>query len=274
MNRTLARFLSALAGLALIAGACADDLVIPGSGSPQYVLGELAKEFNARQSRHRVSIPASTGTSGALRDVEQGLTLVGRVGRPLTESELGRGLRYIALGRDAVVFVAGAAVSARSISLAQARDVYAGRITDWRELGAQPGPIRAIGREPTDSSRQALDRVIKGFAQLEFHADVKLVLFDPQVVELLDRYPTSLAFLNRSALFAAKSRINALALDGVEPTIDALASGRYPLWVEFGLVHKAGALGAAGQAFLAFIHSPSGERLLREHGVLPLPAAN
>lgn len=97
---------------------------------------------------------------------------------------------------------------------------------------------------------------------------------DTQLIELLDRYPTSLGFLNRSALFAAATPLKPLAFGAVQGNADTLADGRYPLALEFGLVHKAGELSAAGKAFVAFVYSPSGERILRDHGVLPLPAAN
>jgi len=55
----------------------AEDLVIPGSGNPEYVLDQLSKAFNARQTQHRVAIPPSTGTAGALRDVGEGISSVG-----------------------------------------------------------------------------------------------------------------------------------------------------------------------------------------------------
>lgn len=252
----------------------AEELVVPGSGNAEHVLRELATAFNAEQGRHRVSVPPSSGTAGALRDVEQGLTPLGRVGRPLKEAEIARGLAYIPLGRDAVVFVAGAGVTARTISRAQALDVYAGRLTDWRELGARPGLIRAIGRETTDASRQAVTREVKEFGALRYPDSIKVLHLDPQVIELLDRYPTSLAYLNRSALDAAKTTLVPLAFEGVAPSAENLAAGRYPLWVELGLVHKAGSLNGAAKAFVAFVQSPSGERILRDHGVMPLMAAN
>lgn len=274
MNRCLKRMLGGLAGLLIAASARGEELIIPGSGNPEYVLGELAKAFNAKQGQHHVSVPPSSGTAGALREVEQGLAVLGRIGRPLKEAERGRGLSYIALGRDAVVFVAGAGVSAQSISKAQAVDVYQGKITDWRDLGGKPGPIRAVGREASDTSRQSLAREIKEFADMRFHESVKVVHLDPQLIELLDRFPTSLGVLNRSALFAAATHLKLLALDGIEPSIDNLAAGRYPLWLEFGLIHKAGALNGAAKAFIAFIQSPSGERILRERGVIPLTATN
>lgn len=258
-----------LAAMATAQAALAEDLVVPGAGNPEYVLGRLASAFNAQQSAHRVSVPSSTGTAGALRDVRAGTASLGRVGRPLKEKERGNDLSYVALGRDPVVFAAGAKVTVRTITQAQAVDVFRGRITDWRELGGSPGPIRAIGREETDASWQAISRVIKPFERIEYGKNVKVVHLDPQLIELLDRFPTSLGFLTRSGLAACRTRIVRLALDGVEPTPENVENGRYPLWQEFGLIYKAEGLTPAGRAFLQFIKSPAGRRILREHGVLP-----
>lgn len=247
----------------------AEELAIPGSGNPEYVLGELAKAFNAQQSKHHVTIPPSSGTAGALREVEEGTATLGRVGRPLKPAERERGLNYTPLGRDAVVFVAGAGVTVKNVTRDQVVASYVGKVTDWRELGGKPGSIRAIGREPTDASRQVIDREIGGFANLQFSEGVKTVHLDPHLIELLDRYPTSLGFLNRSALEAAKSKLVILALDGTAPTPDNVKSGRYSLWLEFGLIYKPGALTDAGRAFLRFVQSQEGQRILQDHGVLP-----
>lgn len=258
-----------LTGIAVADAALAENLVIPGSGNPQYVLGRLAEAFNKQQSQHQVSVPTSTGTAGALRDVSAGTASLGRVGRPLKDAERGKGLRYLALGRDPVVFAAGAKVTTHTITQSQIVDVYTGKITNWRELGGAPGAIRVIGREAGDASRQAITRLIKPFENINFGEDVKVVHLDPQMIELLDRFPTSLGFLNRSALSACKTRIVKLALDGVPPTPQNLQDGRYPLWLELGLIYKPDGLTPAGKAFIAFVQSPAGRHVLREHGILP-----
>lgn len=270
-HRILQLLAACLTTLALSGTAKAEDLVIPGSGNPEYVLGQLAAAFNAQQTRHRVTVPPSSGTAGALRDVESGATALGRVGRALKDEERARGLVYLPLGRDPVTFVTGAAGTVRNITSAQAEGVFRGTVTDWSALGGKPGPIRAIGRETTDAARQAIGRHIKSFDSLVFGDEVKLVHLDPQAIELLDRYATSLGFLNRSGLAAAKTRLVMLALDGVEPTPQNLEAGKYPLWLEFGLVHKSGSLGGAAQAFVEFVRGPAGQQLLRTHGILPAP---
>jgi phosphate transport system substrate-binding protein len=245
-----------------------EELTIPGSGNPEYVLRELAKAFNAQQGEHRVVIPVSSGTAGALRALEQGNITLGRVGRPLKAEELAKGLIYIPMGRDAVAFVTGAAASVKSITRAQAVDIYSGKITDWADIGGKPAPIRAIGRESTDTSRQTLDREIGGFSAIKFSEQIKVVHLDPQLIELLDRYPTSLGFINRSATKSAKTKLNVIEFDGISPSLENLSLGRYPLTIEFGFAHKSGLLSPAAKAFLAFVRSPSGERILHEHDVL------
>ncbi|MBE0603732.1 MAG: substrate-binding domain-containing protein, partial [Deltaproteobacteria bacterium] len=181
-----------------------------------------------------------------------------------------KGLAFVPIGRDALVFVAGSAVSVRGVTSVRMADTFAGRITDWRELGGRPGPIRAIGRESGDSSRKALASRIDGFRDISYGPGVKVVLSDPQVLTLLDRFDTSLGFLNRSAVHDARTKVVPLALDGVEPTPANLESGRYPVWLELGLVHKAGvAPEGAARAFMDFLASPDGIRILLDHGVLP-----
>ena len=269
LTQRLSAKLFVLSSLMIGGTALAEIVVIPGSGNPQQVLLVLGEAFHKHQSLHSIVVPPSTGTAGALRDVEAGTALLGRVGRPLKADEAARGLNYIALGRDPVAFVGGAGVTVKGLSQAQIVDVYRGKITNWNDFGAKPGPIRAIGREVTDASRQAISRVIKPFENIMFGGEVKLAHLDPQMIELLDRYPTSLGFLNRSALAECKTKVVFLALDGVEPNAQNVESGRYPLWLEFGFVHKTGKLSPGAKAFLEFVRSPAGASILRAQGVLP-----
>lgn len=251
--------------------AAAEDLVIPGSGNPEFVLRQLADAFNRQNKEHRVTVPPSTGTAGAIRDVEAGVASIGRVGRPLKAEERAKGLSYLPLGREPIVFVAGAGVDVRGLTSAQVVDIYTGKLTDWRDLGGKSGPIRAIGREVTDASRQAIGKQIKAFESMIFPDTVKLVHLDPQMIELLDRFPTSFGFLNRSALGACKTKVIIMDFEGVEPNAENVESGRYPIAFEFGLIYRPGALTPGGKAFLEFLQS-GGQRLLREHGVLPISA--
>lgn len=265
-------FCALLLSLMLAKSVQAEVLTIPGSGSPEFALRALAEAFNQHQTSHQVIVPSSTGTAGALIDVGAGTAVMGRVGRPLKPEEAARGLAYIPFGRDAVTFAAGAGVSLKGLTSEQVLSIYEGRMTNWKELGANPGPIRALGRESTDTSRQSIERYIKAFKGIEFSSQVKVAHLDPQMIELLDRFPTSLGFLSTSALKACKTKISYLSLDGIEPTAENVASGHYPIWAEFGLIHKAGTLSPAAKAFVEYIQSPAGARILQGLGLVPTAA--
>lgn len=61
----------ALAMFFAVSSASAEELVVPGSGNNEFVVRELAKAFNARQTQHRVTVPPSSGMAGAVRDVSE-----------------------------------------------------------------------------------------------------------------------------------------------------------------------------------------------------------
>ena len=256
----------AFAAILVVGAAAAEELVVPGSGNNEFVLRELAKAFNNRQTQHRVTVPPSSGMAGAVRDVSEGVSSLGRVGRPLREAELAKGLTYLPMGRDAIAVAGGAAVTAHKISTEQLKAVFSGKISEWTALGGQPAPIRVIGKESTDAIRS---QITAYFKDLTYADTVKMAHLDTQLLELLDRYPTSFAIINRSALGACKTKVVTLALDGVEPSLENIANGRYPLIMEFGLIHKNTGLSPAGKAFIEFIRSADGEKTLRSYGVVP-----
>lgn len=246
----------------------AETLIIPGSGNPEYILGVLAKAFNEQQSLHRVVIPPTIGSAGAFREISEGNASIGRIGRPLIEKERQQGLSYHSLGRDPIVFVGGSGVTARNINRAQVIAIYSGQISNWQELGGKPATIRAIGRESTNGPSLSIASKIEGFNSIKYSDSVKFAHLDSQLLELLDRFPASFGFLNRSALSAAKTRLTLLSLDGTEASAENLISGRYPLSVEIGLIYKKNKLTEAGHSFLRFISSPRGLDILHAHGLV------
>ena len=248
----------------------AEELVVPGRGSPEFVLGVLAREFNSRQSAHKVWIPTSTGTAGGIRDVVEGKSPLGRVGRRLRPDELDKGLVFVPLGKDPVVFVAGSGAGdgVKTITRQQVLEVYRGKLVDWKQLGGAPGPILAIGRESGDAGREAIAKVIVEMKDLAFDRNVKVVHLDPQVIQLLDRFDTSFGFMNRTALRAATTKVSALALDGIAASPEAVTSGRYPITLEVGFIHRRGSLPDVAKAFVDFARSSEGAAILRREGLV------
>lgn len=275
-NPKFAAVLKTLAGaatailLAVSATAQAAALVIPGSGSPELILRELADAFNATRNGHQVTIPPSSGTAGGIRAVESGEAMMARVARALTPDEIKTGLRYLGFARDAVVFAVGADVKLRALSSGQMADIFSGKVTNWNEVGGAPARIRLLTRENSETSLQAIRQHVPPFKALVFAPHAKLLNHDYEMIAMLDRYESAVGFLTRSSLAGATTGVKAVALDGAAPTPNNVAEGKYGLLVEYGLVYRDGRMSQAARRFADYVFADGGRRVLMQHGLAPV----
>lgn len=247
----------------------AGSLVIPGSGSPELILRELASAFNAAHSGDRVEVPPSSRSVGGIHAVKNDEAVMARVSRR-PAGEDADGLRYAAFARDAVVFAAGKAVPAQGFSSAQLADIFSGRVTDWASLGLRPNPIRVVVRNQTESNLMLIKERLTPFRDISFSSDAKLAYHAYEMVALLGKYETAIGFASLSALKGASAGVHPLRLDGIAPTPENIASEKYPLLIEYGLVYKKNRLDDTARRFLDFIFSARGRQVLLDNGLVPL----
>lgn len=147
-------------------------------------------------------------------------------------------LEQKAIGRDALVFIVNEDNPVQSLTLQQLRDIYAGRITNWKDVGGNDMEIVAFQRR-TDSGSQTLFQ--------------KLLIQDGDLMEApTELAPTSmgglvdsLAAYNNSAnaigfsvyyyidQMYSQPGLRLLAVEGVTPSNETIADQSYPLCNEF-----------------------------------------
>jgi phosphate transport system substrate-binding protein len=247
----------------------AGELSIPGSGDCEFVLAQLAAAFERTHADAKLAIPASTGSAGGVRSVMERRTVLGRIARALKPEEAAAGIRAQVFGRDAIVFAVGERIKVRSLTETQLAEVFSGRIANWRELGDEPGPLRLIVREESDTSLSVIRARLASFRTLRFDAGAKMVARTPEMIELLARYKTSIGWATLSSLQAGGHAIGSLAVAGVAPGTDSLVNGRYPLSTEYALVYRDDGLTGEAREFLAFVASPAAHGLMHKLGVAP-----
>ncbi|MBN1866621.1 substrate-binding domain-containing protein [Candidatus Sumerlaeota bacterium] len=268
----------AVLGLAMLWMACSgsgdgggrEQLVVPGTGSCESVLKQLAEAFNQKDSGIEAIIPASTGTSGGIQSVVSGESPLGRVGRPLKEEEKAKGLTFVAFAQDLVVFAVGESVEVESLTTSQLGAIFKGEITNWRDLGATDAPIRVVGRQPGEASREEIAKHLETFRDETYAQGAKIAFHDGEMADLLNKYPTSIGFLPNSLVRAPGNKMRVVALDGVAPTVENAISGKYPLMTTAGFVYKNGGLSGAARAFVDFVFSDAGRRIMSEAGMAPV----
>ena len=75
-------------------------------------------------------------------------------------------LEQKAVGRDALVFIVNEENPVQSLTLGQLRDIYAGRVTNWSEVGGADAPIVAFQRGEDSGSQTLFQKLLIGDGEL------------------------------------------------------------------------------------------------------------
>lgn len=248
----------------------AATLAIPGTGACEAVLRTLATAYERSHPLEKVVIPPSVHSEGGIRLVIDGKAVLARVSRPLTPEEAGKGLTQRVFARDAVVFAVGAGVRTRNLTIRQLAEIFSGKIGTWDRLNGGNGPIRVLYRQTGDSNLMHLQEVYKEFRDLRFTRDGKALYFDHEMLEMLRKYGNSIGFTSLSTIRESGAPISFLSLDGVVPTTENIAGGRYPLVMEYSFVYRESGLSPEARQFIDFLFTGDGRKLISDHGLVPV----
>lgn len=182
-------------------------------------------------------------------------------------------LKLTPIGKEAFVFFVNARNKVNGLTTAQIQDIYAGKITNWREVGGENVPIRAFQRPQNSGSQTMLQKLMEGKELMTPpKEDVATGMGD--IISQTASYRNYKNAIGYSFLFFAtemiqNNQIKLLEVDGVKADKSTIASGEYPLSVEFYAV-TAGSDNPNIDAFIAWILSPQGQYLVEQTGYTPI----
>ena len=135
--------------------ACANPLRINGSTTVNLPVAEAAEILRAEE-KLAIQVDTQGGSSGGISMLAEGLVEVGMSSRHVTDADRAKfpkcDFREIRIGEDAVALVVSKSVwdnGVRALTKAQARAIYEGRITNWKDVGgAKAQRIVFFNKEP------------------------------------------------------------------------------------------------------------------------------
>ncbi len=251
----------------LACGPClaAQPLRIGGTGNALGTLQRLGEAFQKQNPDIAVKVLPSLGTSGALKAVPQGALDIGASARPLLEEEAKRGLVALEYARTPLVFAVSRRTGVTAITLAQVADVYNGKMASW------PGgtPTRPVLRQPNDDNTQQMRRMSpaldQALAVAEKRAGLPFATTDQEAADKAEGIPGALVLTTLGLIRSEGRALQPLTLDGVEPTVENAASGRYPHAKRLYLVTRAEP-SALVKRFVEFTRSPAAREILANAG--------
>lgn len=252
-------------GAAPAAGATARITVV-GSSTVSPLMAEIAKDFEKIKPDVRVDVQAG-GSSRGITDVRNGVAEVGMISRALKPDETDLGHTLVA--RDGVSMIVHRDNPIPGLSKAQLVDIYTGRITNWSQLG---GPDLAITVVSKAEGRSTLE-VFSDYVGLSYK-DIKAQMIigdNQQGIQAVSSTPGAITYVSiGTAEYEAGNgaAIRLVPLDGMTPTTQAVAEGRFPMVRELNLVYKSPAAPNV-QALIQHTASPKAVEIIRGQYMVP-----
>jgi phosphate transport system substrate-binding protein len=259
-----------LACLAAPTARAEEPLRIAGTGTAVAALnrvGTAAQQGGA--AAVRLQVLPSLGSTGAIHAVADGAIDLGVTGRPLRDAERARGLAEREVARTPFVFAVGPRVGVAVLTTDDLVAIYQGTRLTWPD-GQR---VRPVLRPEADSDTEILRAISPEMAAAVDAAarrpGMLLGVTNVECNEIVARSPGSIGPTTLLQIRSEPLPIRPLSWNGIEPTLENLASGRYPLVKSIRLVYRSPAPEGV-RKFVAYLGSPAGRSLLRELGALPL----
>ena len=233
-----------------------------GSSALQPLVNAAKEKFEAEKKGVSVEVSAG-GSKKGLADVASGAVQIG-------DSDIFAPDDMKAQLVDHKVAVVGFAAMANkgpfndkitAISLPDLARIFAGAVTNWKELGGQAQPIVVINRAPGSGTRSVFGSIVLGgdkFVESQTEDN------SGALVTKLKQTKGAISYL---ALSFADPELHTFALKSdagtIEPSPESITGGTYPIWSYEHMYTKGEATGAA-KDFLDYLASAD----FQEH-VLP-----
>jgi phosphate transport system substrate-binding protein len=244
--------------------------------------GETSSERLALIINHLLATNASTNQ--AYLNLVEGRSDVGLLARGPSKEELafakskGVELDVTPCALDAFVFLKNKDNPIRNLTTDQIRAIYAGKTKDWKELGREAGHITPYQREESSGSQQLMktlimkDTPIVSPNQRSSPPDLIGRLMSSVFLKLTDDsdgIAYSVYYYER--FMSGSPNTRTIAIDGVEPTSENIASRKYPHISEVYVVTRKEQNNDSPAAKLkSWLLSAEGQAVVRESGYVPV----
>jgi phosphonate transport system substrate-binding protein len=167
--------------------------------------------------------------------IRKGGADLGITGRKLDPVRAGSELNYVPFAWDGAVFVAGAGAGVSSLTSRQIVDIYAGRLTNWKQAGGRDLPIRVVDRPPYSTMRMAASSI----AGSPLAPPGKLVVETSEAaLHALRTIEGAFACVPVSRTLTEKLPVVSLTIDGKSPLLSVEKGGGYPARLEFAMLFR------------------------------------
>ena len=261
MSRS-ARFAATVLGAVLIAPISSFAAVSISAAGSTALLPLVKAAASAYQEKNPgVSISVTGGGSGV------GIAQVAAKAVDMGNSDIVSNNAELVDHKVAVIgfaIVVNPSAGVTNLTKKQVQDVFSGKVTNWKDVGGKDSTILVINRPTSSGTRAVFQQTIMGGNKLSESGGQQSET--GTVITAVRTTPGSTTYAAFSGT-RGKEGISEVSIDGVAPTDENVAIGKYPIW-SYEHIYTNGPATTDVSRFIAFIHSSSA--ILKQLGYIPI----
>ncbi|MFW9922027.1 MAG: phosphate ABC transporter substrate-binding protein [Candidatus Thorarchaeota archaeon] len=255
------------------------QLNIEGSTTVFKIIEESSAVFSQYHPGVDVTV-SGTGTGAGITALIDGQADIGMASRPVKDEEntsSGGTLKAYAIAKDGLAIIIHASANPLDITLDIARAIFNGTISDWinplLSSTSLTGTIQVVVREAGSGTRDAFNEIVMGDEkQLEVgSAYVSNAIQKSSNQLIVDAVANNPNYIGYVGLGYIDETVDAVSINGIEPTIETIQDGSYDIQRELYLVTKTNPEGLVKE-FINWTFSPEGQSIVVETGFINVAA--
>lgn len=277
----------------LIVTACRESkpyLKISGSDTMVQLGQILSKVYSEANPDEKVSIQGG-GSGTGIAALLNGSTDIASASREMKPKEWDQAkaknldIKEYVMALDALAVVVHPSNKVSKLTIKQLSDIYAGKVTNWKEVGGDDREILVISRENNSGTHVYFkEHVLRqgkeakkddanpdSLAKLEFGSKVTYGVSSQAIADQVKTNPAAIGYFGMGWITKDTKAVE-VSKDGkafFAPTAENTSNKKYP--IARGLqMYLSTASGEKGQKFIDFVMSPAGQKVVKSQDFVPV----
>jgi len=244
-------------------------VVIQGSTTVLPIAQRCAEVFMKKHPQTDISVRGG-GSGTGIAGLIDGICDIAISSREIKSNEIDKarekGINPIAwvIAKDGIAVIVHPANPVKGLTLNQIKDIYSGKISNWKEVGGSNGRIVVVSRDSASGTYTCFQKLV--MQKERVRPDALLQTSNATVVGVVKRTKGAIGYVGLGYL---NGEVKVLSVEGIEPQEEMVSKGIYPLVRPLFIYTKEKSKGIVKE-FIDFVLGKEGQKIVREEGFIPV----
>ena len=269
ITRTLLLTCFVLTLMVPISQAGEGQLVVQGSTTVLPIAQAAAEVFMQNNSQANISVRGG-GSGNGIAALIEGTCDIADASRPMKIKEIllcqKKGISPVPhiVAMDGIAVIVHSSNPIQGLNMEEIKDIYTGKITNWKELGGKDLKIVVVSRDSASGTFETFSKIVLKGKKVKPEA-----LSQSSNNTVATIVATTKGAIGYVGLGYLSNTVKALQVNEVIPEQETVVSGKYPISRPL-YMYTDGAPQGVAKDFLEFICSEEGQKIVEEQGFVPL----